>query len=243
MPSSLETKVAVVTGAASGIGLATAKALLDQGATVVLVDRNAEALAELTGSLGTRAIGQVTDLLDAESCASMIPQILHKVPHIDILHCNAGSYIGGDLSETTADAIDRMLNLNVNAVMKNVHGVVGHMAERKTGDIVVTCSVAGHFPTYWEPVYSGSKWAITSFVQGMRRQMIPHGVRVAQISPGPVVSALLADWPEENLRKARESGGLIDPEDVAEAIIFMLTRKRTITVRDIIILPSNFDRV
>lgn len=240
---SIEGKIAVVTGAASGIGLATAKALLAEGATVVLADRNAAALERLTDELGSMAIAQVTDLLDADSCNAMIPEILAKVGEIDILHCNAGIYIGGDLSETTPDAIDRMLNLNVNAVMKNVHSVLPHMTARQTGDIIVTCSVAGHFPTYWEPVYSGSKWAITSFVQGMRRQMIPHGVRVAQISPGPVVSALLADWPEENLRAAREAGGLIEPEDVAEAILFMLTRRRGVTIRDMIILPTNFDRV
>ncbi|ODT82220.1 MAG: glucose dehydrogenase [Pelagibacterium sp. SCN 64-44] len=243
MPSPLKDKIAVVTGAASGIGLATTRALLAEGASVVMVDRNGEALEELTGALGDKAIAQVSDLLDPQSCAGMIPEILDKVGHIDILHCNAGTYIGGDLADTTADSIDRMLNLNVNAVMKNVHAVVPHMIARRTGDIIVTCSVAGHFPTYWEPVYSGSKWAITSFVQGVRRQMVPHNIRVAQISPGPVVSALLADWPAENLRKARESGALIEPEDVAEAIIFMLTRKRGVTIRDMIILPTNFDRV
>jgi len=243
MPTSLTGKFAAITGAASGIGLATARALLSEGAHVVLVDRNEEALATLVSELGPKASAQVTDLLDPESCARMVPEILEKVGQIDILHCNAGTYIGGDLVDTTPEAIDRMLNLNVNAVMKNVHAVAPHMIARGSGDIVVTCSVAGHFPTYWEPVYSGSKWAITSFVQGMRRQMVPHGVRVGQISPGPVVSALLADWPEENLRKARESGGLIEPEDVAEAIVFALTRRREVTIRDIIILPSNFDRV
>lgn len=243
MSATLTGKVAAITGAASGIGLATARALLAEGATVVLVDRNEATLAALTAELGNNAHAQVTDLLDADSCAAMVPEILAKTGQIDILHCNAGTYIGGDLVDTTPEAIDRMLNLNVNAVMKNVHAVAPHMIARRTGDIIVTCSVAGHYPTYWEPVYSGSKWAITSFVQGMRRQMVPHGVRVAQISPGPVVSALLADWPEENLRKARESGGLIEPEDVAEAITFMLTRRRSVTIRDMIILPSNFDRV
>ncbi|ATQ55161.1 SDR family oxidoreductase [Paracoccus yeei] len=243
MSESLQGKVAAITGAASGIGLATTEALLDQGATVVMVDWNEAALDELAGRLGDRAIPQVTNLLDEASCNAMIPEILEKVDHIDILYCNAGTYIGGDLTETTPEAIDKMLNLNVNAVMKNVHAVVPHMIERKTGDIVVTCSIAGHFPTYWEPVYSGSKWAITSFVQGMRRQMIPHGVRVAQVSPGPVVSALLADWPEENLRKARESGSLIDASEVADAVVYMLTRKRTVTIRDMLVLPTNFDRV
>ncbi len=243
MTESLQGKVAVITGAASGIGLATTKALLGQGATVVMVDWNEKGLTDLVAELGDKAIAQVTNLLDADSCNAMVREILEKVGQIDILYCNAGTYIGGDLTETTPEAIDRMLNLNVNAVMKNVHAVVPHMSERKTGDIIVTCSIAGHFPTYWEPVYSGSKWAITSFVQGMRRQMIPHGVRVAQVSPGPVVSALLADWPEENLRKAKESGSLIDPEEIADAIVYMLTRKRTVTIRDMIVLPTNFDRV
>jgi ribitol 2-dehydrogenase len=243
MSELLQGKIAVITGAASGIGLATTEALLENGATVVMVDWNEKALTELVGKLGKRAIAQVTNLLDADSCNAMIPEILKKVDHIDILYCNAGSYIGGDLTETTPEAIDKMLNLNVNAVMKNVQAVVPHMSERKTGDIIVTCSIAGHFPTYWEPVYSGSKWAITSFVQGMRRQMIPHGVRVAQVSPGPVVSALLADWPEENLRKAKESGSLIDVSEVADAVVYMLTRKRTVTIRDMLVLPTNFDRV
>jgi ribitol 2-dehydrogenase len=240
---SLQGKIAVITGAASGIGLATTKALLAAGAKVVMVDWNEKALAALAGELGDQTVPQVTNLLDETSCKAMVPEILAKVGHIDILYCNAGTYIGGDLTETTPEAIDKMLNLNVNAVMKNVHAVVPHMAARKTGDILVTCSIAGHFPTYWEPVYSGSKWAITSFVQGVRRQMIPHGVRVGQVSPGPVVSALLADWPEENLRKAKESGSLIDPEEIADAILYMLTRKRTVTIRDMIVLPTNFDRV
>ncbi|WP_127754896.1 SDR family oxidoreductase [Devosia sp. 1566] len=243
MAEPLQGKIAVITGAASGIGLATTKALLKEGATVVMVDRNEAALTALAGELGDKAVVQVTDLLDAGSCDAMVPEILAKVPHIDILYCNAGTYVGGDLLETTPEAIDRMLNLNVNAVMKNVHGVLPHMMERKTGDILVTCSVAGHFPTYWEPVYSGSKWAITSFVQGMRRQLIPHGIRVGQVSPGPVVSALLADWPEENLRKAKEAGSLMGPEEVSDAIVFMLTRKRTVTIRDMIVLPTSFDRV
>jgi ribitol 2-dehydrogenase len=243
MSESLEGKIAVITGAASGIGLATTETLLAAGATVVMVDWNETSLRELTEKLGDRAIAQVTNLLDAESCAAMVPEILAKVDHIDILYCNAGTYIGGDLTETTSEAIDKMLNLNVNAVMKNVHDVVPHMIARGTGDILVTCSIAGHYPTYWEPVYAGSKWAITCFVQTMRRQMIPHGVRVGQVSPGPVVSALLADWPEENLRKAKESGSLIDPSEVADAVEYMLTRKRTVTIRDMIVLPTNFDRV
>lgn len=241
MVKHLEGKIAAVTGAASGIGLATTRALLEAGAKVVLVDYDEKALAKLSTELGPNAVTQVTNLLDAESCAAMVPEILAKVGHIDILHCNAGTYIGGDLIDTDTSTIDRMLNLNVNAVMKNVRDVIPHMMERKTGDILVTVSVAGHMPIAWEPVYSGSKWAMTCFVQTMRRQLNKHGIRVGQVSPGPVISALLADWPEENLRKAKENGALIEPEEVADAIMFMLTRKRTVTIRDVIILPTNFD--
>ena len=241
MTGKLNGKIAAITGAASGIGLATAEALIAEGARVVFVDRDRAALDRLAAQHGDRAVAQVTDLLDAASCDAMVPEILQKVGHIDILHCNAGTYIGGDLTETNAATIDRMLNLNINAVMKNVHAVIPHMAERGTGDIVVTCSVAGHSAIPWEPVYSGSKWAITCFVQTMRRQLNKKGIRVSQVSPGPVISALLADWPEENLRKAKESGSLIEPSEVAESIVFMLTRPRNVTIRDMIVLPTNFD--
>lgn len=241
MAESLNGKIAAITGAASGIGLATTRALIDAGATVVMIDRDENALTRLTEELGEQAVAQVTDLLDADNTAVMIEQILDKVGHIDILHCNAGTYIGGDLEETNSATIDRMLNLNVNAVMKNVLDVIPHMKARGTGDIIVTCSVAGHSAIPWEPVYSGSKWAVTCFVQTMRRQLLKHGVRVGQVSPGPVASALLADWPEENLRKAKESGSLIEPEEVADAVIYMLSRPRNVTIRDMIVLPTNFD--
>lgn len=243
MTQSLSGKIAVITGAASGIGLATTEKLLANNATVVMVDYNESALQKLVEKFGNKAIPQVTNLLDPASCAKMIPEILKKVDHIDILYCNAGSYIGGRLTETTAEAIDKMLNLNVNAVIKNVHDVVPHMQERKTGDIIVTCSITGHFPIEWEPVYSASKWAINSFVQIMRRQLAKYGVRVAQVSPGPVISALLSDWPEENLRKAKEEGALIEASEVADAVEYMLTRDRNVTIRDMLVLPTHFDCV
>lgn len=241
MALKLEGKVAAVTGAASGIGLATVEAMIAAGARVVLVDRDEAALNAACKRLGDAAIPLVIDLLDPESCATLLSGVLEKAGQLDILYANAGSYIGGDLLEADSVGIDRMLNLNVNAVIKNVHNVLPHMIERGTGDIVVTGSVAGHFPVPWEPVYAASKWAINCFVQTVRRQVNKHGIRVAAVSPGPVVSALLADWPEENLRKAKESGSLIEPIEVADAVMFMLTRPRNVTIRDMIVLPSAFD--
>lgn len=239
--NALQGKVAAITGAASGIGLASTEAIIAAGGSVVMIDRDEAALNEACGRLGEKAIALRLDLLDPNDCASLLDRILSKAGQLDIFHANAGTYIGGDLADADLDAIDRMLNLNVNVVIKNVRTVIPHMIERGTGDIIVTSSVAGHAPVPWEPVYSPSKWAMHCFVQTMRRQLFKNGIRVGSVSPGPVISALLKDWPEENLRKAREAGALIEPRDVAEAVLFMLTRPRNVTIRDMVILPSSFD--
>ena len=241
MARELEGKVAAVTGAASGIGLASAEAMLAAGARVVLVDRDEAALKAACAKLGEAAIPLVMDLLDPKSCATLLPQILDKAGPLDILHANAGMYISGDLVDADADAIDRMLNLNVNVVMKNVRDVLPHMIERRTGDIIVTSSLAAHFPTPWEPVYASSKWAINAFVQIVRRQVFRHGIRVGSISPGPVITSLLADWPEEKLKEAKASGSLIEASQIAEVVLFMLTRPRGMTIRDVVMMPTHFD--
>jgi ribitol 2-dehydrogenase len=163
-----------------------------------------------------------------------MPRVLQEAGQLDILHANAGTYVGGDLVDADTVAIDRMLNLNVNVVIKNVHDVLPHMIERRTGDIIVTSSLAAHFPTPWEPVYAASKWAINCFVQTVRRQVFKYGIRVGSISPGPVISALLADWPPEKLREAKESGSLLEASEVANVIIFMLTHPRGMTIRDVV---------
>lgn len=241
MKRTLEGKVAAVTGAASGIGLASAQAMIEAGARVVLVDRDQRALAALHEQHGDAVIPLQLDLLDAAQCASLPTRVLELAGRLDILHANAGSYLGGDLVDNDPDAIDRMLNLNINVVMKNVRAVLPHMIERGSGDIIVTSSLAAHFPTPWEPVYASSKWAIDCFVQTTRRQVFRHGIRVGAISPGPVVTALLSDWPADKLQQARDSGSLIEASEVAEVVLFMLTRPRGMTIRDVVMLPTNFD--
>jgi len=241
MTAALQGQVAVVTGAASGIGLASARAMVGAGARVVMVDRDTAALAAACAPHGDAMLPLVIDLLDAQACATLVPAALALAGRIDILHANAGLYVGGDLVDTTGDAIDRMLNLNVNVVMKNVRDVLPHMIARGSGDILVTSSLAAHYPTPWEPVYASSKWAIDCFVQTVRRQVFKHGLRVGAISPGPVVTALIADWPPDKLAEARAAGSLLDPAEVAEVILFMLTRPRGMTIRDVVMLPTNFD--
>ena len=241
MSARLEGKVAAVTGAASGIGLACAKAMLELGAQVFLVDRSAEALHRVCAELGLAATGVVTDLTDPASVARMLPDILRQAGQLDIFHANAGSYVGGDVVTGDADAWDRMLNLNVNATFRAIRTVLPHMVERRTGDIVVTSSVAGVVPVVWEPIYTASKHAVQAFVHTLRRQVAPHGIRVGAVQPGPVVTALLSDWPKEKLEAELAAGGLLDAREVAEAVAFMLTRPRTVTIRDLVILPQSND--
>jgi ribitol 2-dehydrogenase len=241
MANELKGKVAAVTGAASGIGLECARAMLAAGARVALVDRAADRLAPICEELGQNAFPVMVDLLDPTSVSRMLPAILDKAGTLDIFHANAGSYIGGDILEGDPDAWDRMLNLNINAVFRSVHAVLPHMAERKTGDVIVTSSVAGVVPVVWEPIYTASKFAVQAFVHTVRRQVSKHGIRVGAVLPGPVVTALLSDWPKAKMDEALANGSLMEPKEVAEAVMFMLTRPRNIVIRDMVILPNSVD--
>jgi len=241
MDQDLTGTVAAVTGAASGIGLECAKAFLTAGASVVLIDRAEERIKDACSDLGPRAIPLLVDLTDPENVAGMMPQILEKAGKLDVFHANAGSYVGGEVIDGDPDAWDRMLNLNINAVFRSVHAVLPHMVERKTGDIIVTSSIAGLVPVVWEPIYTASKHAVQAFVHTLRRQVAKHGIRVGAIAPGPVATALLSDWPKEKLDDALASGSLIEPKEVAAAVLFMLTRPRNVTIRDLVILPQSLD--
>jgi ribitol 2-dehydrogenase len=234
-------KVAAITGAASGIGLECARTLHAEGATVVLIDRAKDKLESLCKEIGKGALPLVVDLLDGPQVSGMLPRILEAAGRLDIFHANAGAYIGGPVAEGDPDAWDRMLNLNINAAFRSVHAVLPHMIEQKSGDILFTSSIAGVVPVVWEPIYTASKFAVQAFVHSTRRQVAQHGVRVGAVLPGPVVTALLDDWPKAKMEEALANGSLMQPKEVAEAVLFMLSRPRNVTVRDLVILPNSVD--
>ena len=241
MSQSLGGKVAAVTGAASGIGLECARSLLAEGARVIFIDVAEDRLHAVTRDLGPGAVPLTVNLTDPASVGTMMPRILEQAGQLDIFHANAGAYIGGDVVDGDPDAWDRMLSLNVNAVFRTVHAVLPHMISRGTGDVIVTSSVAGVIPVVWEPIYTASKHAVQAFVHTLRRQVAKHGIRVGAVLPGPVVTALLNDWPQAKMEEALAAGSLMEPQEVAEAVLFMLTRNRHVTVRDLVILPNNLD--
>ncbi len=241
MKQDLSGKIAAVTGAASGIGLECARSLLEEGAKVALVDRAADTLKSLCEELGPNAFPLQVDITHPASVATMMPKILDRFGHLDIFHANAGAYIGGDVVNGDPDAWDRMLNLNINAAFRSVQAVLPHMVERKTGDIIMTSSIAGLVPVVWEPIYTASKHAVQAFVHTVRRQVAKHGIRVGAVAPGPVITALISDWPQAKLDEAIAAGGLMEASEVADAVIFMLSRPRNITIRDLVILPLSTD--
>ena len=128
----LTDKVVAITGAASGIGRACAEACIASGARVALVDRDQAALERVCAELGEGAVPIVTDLLDKDSAAQMLPQILEKAGRLDVFHANAGAYVGGDVLEADLDAWDHMLNLNINAAFRSVQLVLPHLAKQRS---------------------------------------------------------------------------------------------------------------
>ncbi|MBF6636623.1 SDR family oxidoreductase [Rouxiella silvae] len=241
MNTSLTGKVAAITGAASGIGLACAKTLLNAGSKVVLVDREGEKLKKIVEELGENAFALQIDLMKPEEVNTLLSGILELAGRLDIFHANAGAYVGGPVEEGDPDVWDRVLHLNINSAFRCVRAVLPHMITQKSGDIIFTSSIAGVVPVIWEPIYTASKFAVQAFVHTTRRQVAKHGVRVGAVLPGPVVTALLDDWPQDKMDEALANGSLMQPVEVAESVLFMVTRAKNVTVRDLVILPNSVD--
>lgn len=237
----LSGKVVLVTGASSGIGRALAIAAGAAGAQVALVGRSKERLNEVQSEIGDTAFAISADLTDAADVDRVATEVTDQFGQIDVLLANAGLYVPGDVSDGDPDAWDELLSVNVNSVFRLVNRVLPAMIARRSGDIVVTSSVSGHQAIQWEPIYSASKHAIQSFVHGVRRQIAPHNLRIGAVAPGVVLNPLwgLADEAAIDAKVAAHEG--MRSEDVAEAVMFMLTRPAHVTIRDLVILPQNQD--
>ena len=241
MTGRLQDKTAAITGAASGIGLACARAMLAEGAEVILIDRDGDRLAALTGELGRGAHAVTLDLTDGAAVSAMLPRLLSCTGRLDIFHANAGAYVGGPVTEGDPDQWDRVLNLNINAAFRSVHAVLPHLVAQKSGDVIFTSSIAGVVPVVWEPIYTASKFAVQAFVHSTRRQLIEHNVRMGAVLPGPVITALLDDWPKAKMEEALANRSLMEAREVADAVLFMVTRPEGVVIRDLTILPHGCD--
>ena len=134
----------------------------------------------------------------------------------------------------------QLIDTNVGGVLSLVRAALPHLIAQGSGDVLVTSSVSGHQDIWWEPVYSASKHAVTSFVHSVRRQLVGTGVRVSAVAPGMVLNDLWGFGKDADAVQREVDGGRgITSEDVADAVMFMLTRPRHVTIRDLVVLPSN----
>jgi ribitol 2-dehydrogenase len=239
MARSLQDQVAVVTGASSGIGLAIAQALADQGARLVLGARSQAKLDEAVAGLGESATAIRTDVTDSADVAALIAAAVERYGRIDILVANAGVYVGGDFADGDLAESLALINTNVGGVLRSVHAALGHMIPAGSGDIVITSSVSGHQAIYWEPVYSASKHAVQALMHGVRRQLVGSGVRIGSVAPGVVLNDLWQVTDADAVAAGVAGGTGLRSQDVAEAVVFMLTRPRHVNIRDLVMLPVN----
>jgi ribitol 2-dehydrogenase len=234
-------KVALVTGASSGIGRALANMLAGEGVKLALVGRSKERLEEVASGLKTETLVLAADLAKPDEVTRIAEASLARFGRVDILLANAGLYLPGEVAEGDADKWDEMLAVNVNSVFRLIREMLPQMIKRKSGDIIVTSSIAGHQVLRMEAVYSASKHAVQAFVHSLRRQMAKHNIRVGAVAPGTVLNELWGYRSEAEIAEKVATRDGLRSEDVAEAVLFMLTRPPNVTIRDIVILPQNQD--
>lgn len=219
-------KVAVVTGAASGIGKATAEALAEAGATVICADidrANGEAVAAAIRSRGRKGEFQAVDLTDEASISAFAVTVQEKVGAIDILINGAGWGKTQPFWENTPELWQKLIALNFVGPMKLVQALLPKMLERGSGKIVNIASDAGRVGSLGETVYSGAKGGLIAFTKSLARETARYNINVNCVCPGPTETPLLFAVPEKHLelfKKAIPFRRFGKPSEIADAVLF-----------------------
>ncbi|MGO9660870.1 MAG: SDR family oxidoreductase [Acidimicrobiales bacterium] len=239
MSTALSGRTAVVTGASSGIGLAVAQSLARAGMNLVLGARSSEKLDAVARGLGGAATPVLTDVTSETDTAALVRAAVDRHGGIDVLVANAGVYMGGEFAGGDLRGFLDLIDTNVGGVIRTVHAALEHMVPAGTGDIVITSSISGHQAIYWEPVYTASKHAVQALTHALRRQLVGSGVRIGAVAPGIVLNDLWKVSDDEEVAAGVEAGTGLRSEDVADAVVYMLTRPRHVNIRDLVLLPIN----
>lgn len=234
-------QVTLITGASSGIGRDLAIRLAGRGAKLVLVGRDLERLHAVAAQCGSDDVACVaSDLGLSGEPQRVVDEALALFGRIDRLVVNAGQYLGGEVDDAAATAVESLLATNVTGSIQLVRAALPSMRSLGHSDIVVVTSVAGYQDIHWEPVYSASKHAMVSFVHTLRRQLVGTGVRVMSIGPGVVLTELWGFSPDDPRHGTETSAGRgIEVAQVTDTICFMLDRPPHVTLRDVVLLPTN----
>ncbi|OLV17675.1 SDR family NAD(P)-dependent oxidoreductase [Deinococcus marmoris] len=237
-------KVALVTGASSGIGEATALALAEHGAAVALVARRRDRLDELAGrieGMGGKVAVIVSDLAQAGQGAEVVGQAVEALGRLDIVVNNAGVMLLGPLAGGDPSDLTRMMDLNVTALMHLSQAALETMKPQKSGHIVNISSVSGRGASPLSAGYSASKWAVGGFSEGLRQEAKQDRIRVTVIEPG-VVATELTDHITHTQTKDMYEGRIKDmemlqSEDIAAAVLYAVTQPERVNVNELLIRP------
>jgi len=225
MANKLKGKTAIITGASAGIGWASALALAEEGANLVLTGRRAERLDVLEDKirvLGAQAVSVVGDAREESTAQKTVASALTAFGGVDILINNVGVGNYKNLVDTSAEDYDEMMDSNMRSTFLFTRYAVPHMIERGSGTVLMISSMAGKYGFAGEAVYCATKFAQVGFAQALDKELRPHGIKVGLICPGGVKTefALGKGRTEESVA----ASGMLDPQDVASAVLLACTQ-------------------
>jgi NADP-dependent 3-hydroxy acid dehydrogenase YdfG len=242
-------KVALVTGASSGIGEATAVALAEAGAAVAIGARRKDRLDALAARLrdGGAAVLQLElDVTDEQACADAVGRTREELGGLDVLVNNAGVMLLGTIVGAGTEDWRRMINTNVLGVMYMTHAAIEGMVEQGSGDIVNMSSVAGRVARKGAGVYNASKWAVNAFSESLRQEVTGRGVRVSLVEPGAVTTELTDHITQPEAKAAAEtmytSMQALQADDIARAVVYVVTQPPHVAINEVLIRPTDQER-
>ncbi|WP_135533906.1 SDR family oxidoreductase [Halostella pelagica] len=222
----LADRTAIVTGASSGIGEATARALAREGCAVALVARREDRLEEIADEIENgRALVVPTDVADEDEVTAMVEETRDAFGSVDILVNNAGVLRSDPVADADRADFRRQVRVNLLGVMNTTHAALPAMLASDGGDIVAVSSMNARYPAEGGSAYTASKFGVNGFCRSLRKEMSEENVRVTIVMPGPVASEM-NDWEEWD-------GRALNPSDVAEAITFAVSRPDHVEIPDI----------
>jgi NADP-dependent 3-hydroxy acid dehydrogenase YdfG len=241
MAQNLDGRVAVITGASSGIGEATARALAQAGAAVALLARREDRVQALADELGEgRALAVRADVTDEESLRAAAERIA-ELGRVDILVNNAGQMLLSEFADGKVDEWRAMIDINLTGALVTTHVFLDQLRDGG-GDVVNISSVAGRKSRPTGAVYSATKWGLGGWSEGLRQEVQGDGVRVIVVEPGAVRTELADHISDAEINEATR--GMWDtveamvPEDIAEVIAFAVTRPPHVALNEILIRPT-----
>ena len=251
MAERLDGTVALVTGASSGIGEATARALAAEGAAVAVAARRKDRLTALVSQIegdGGRALAIEADVTDQQQAIDLVNRTVEELGRLDTLVNNAGVMLLGPIVDAPTEEWDRMIALNLRGVLYCTHAAIPHLLKaaeaepRGVADVVNISSVAGRVARSGSGVYNLTKWGVGAFTESLRQELSQRSVRASLVEPGAVATEL-TDHLREEVRAAAEQrfAGVekLEAGDIAEAIAYIVTRPRRVAVNEVLIRPTD----